>query len=389
METRKYLVPDYFPRFQCKMGECRNACCQGWPVSINMEKYFELLGADCPYELRQKLDCAMHLQDRPSPESYAFLKHRYDGNCYLRHPDGRCGLQVCMGEDILPDVCRLYPRGIRKDADGCECSCANSCEAVVELLLQQEEPIRFLRLSLPLTPPPHLPTLSASGALGRENKVRSRCIALLQDRSAPLPLRLLKLKEALTLMEKATREKDEATLDRLLTEKDALPAVSLPAAGEEELSAGLMLTKELTELLEQQSESLHAHTQELLARLDTAPSAFALYQEQTQVLKKVLPQWERFFEHLLTNHLFFSRFPFQDGNETMQEAAQALCVVYALVRFLCVGTCALHPSPQAVIDLCAAAFRLIDHTDFEHALFRWMKARSLNDSPLLSSLVTL
>ncbi len=43
-ETHDFLVPDYFPRFACKMGECRAACCRGWPVSISMENYFRLLG---------------------------------------------------------------------------------------------------------------------------------------------------------------------------------------------------------------------------------------------------------------------------------------------------------------------------------------------------------
>ena len=45
-ETQKYLVPDYFPEFSCKMGACRAACCVGWPVSITMDDYFRLLGME-------------------------------------------------------------------------------------------------------------------------------------------------------------------------------------------------------------------------------------------------------------------------------------------------------------------------------------------------------
>ena len=97
-ETHEYLMPDYYPRFLCKMGACRAACCENWPVSLSMEDYFRLVGLPCRKGLRQKLDCALHLKSRPTPESYAEIAHRFDGSCPVRMDDGRCALQAELGE---------------------------------------------------------------------------------------------------------------------------------------------------------------------------------------------------------------------------------------------------------------------------------------------------
>ena len=88
-ETMAYLVPDYYPAFACKMGACRSACCEGWPISFSLTDYFKLLSVECSPELRRKIDGAMHLCEYPSPEAYAQITPRYDGQCPMRLADGR------------------------------------------------------------------------------------------------------------------------------------------------------------------------------------------------------------------------------------------------------------------------------------------------------------
>ena len=78
-----------------------------------------------------------------------------------------------------------------------------------------------------------------------------------------------------------------------------------------------------------------------------------------------LPDWEIFFEHILVNHLFFSLFPFQDRPESFKDEYLSLCAIYALMRFLCLGCLSERYDEKKLIDLLAAAFRLIDHTNFE------------------------
>ena len=165
-ETHEFLVPDYFKHFSCKMGACRSACCQGWPISITMKNYFTLLGIECRQELRDRLDRSMYLVDRPSEDEYARFSMRYDGECALRMADGRCSLHAELGPELLSDVCDLYPRGIRWVPDY-ECSCAASCEAVLELLIRQKEPLTFRKESLTLRMPRREKRLAHFETLGR------------------------------------------------------------------------------------------------------------------------------------------------------------------------------------------------------------------------------
>ena len=46
-EEHEYLIPDYYPEFACKMGACRMACCDGWPVTFSLDDYYRLMGAEC------------------------------------------------------------------------------------------------------------------------------------------------------------------------------------------------------------------------------------------------------------------------------------------------------------------------------------------------------
>ena len=108
-----YLVPDYFPKFACKMGECRHPCCKDWPISISTDDYFRLLSVSCGPAMRERLDNAVRVSLHPTPEAYAQIAPTWAGDCPLHLPDGRCSVHAMLGADALPTICRLYPRGIR------------------------------------------------------------------------------------------------------------------------------------------------------------------------------------------------------------------------------------------------------------------------------------
>ena len=170
-EKHEFLVPDYFSSFSCKMGNCRSACCVGWPITFSLTDYFKLLSLDCSPQLKRKIDISLHIAEHPTPEGYAQISPRYDGQCPMRMEDGRCALHAELGDEVLAAVCRLYPRGVRNDGVF-ECSCANSCEAVIELLLRKQEPIRFLKTQLSIDVP-ELPTRQYHFEdAGREEEIR-------------------------------------------------------------------------------------------------------------------------------------------------------------------------------------------------------------------------
>ncbi len=372
-EPRDFLVPDYFKHFSCKMGECRSACCQGWPITITMKNYFTLLGIECGQELRDRLDRSMYLVDRPSEDEYARFSMRWDGECALRLPDGRCSLHAELGPDILSDVCDLYPRGIRTIPSP-ECSCAGSCEAVLELLIRQQGPITFAVESHTLRMPRKEKRLAKFETLGREWEIRRFFIHVMQDRSLPLPLRLGRLGDSVYRMDAALQKKDAEEVQRLL--ENGIAAENLPETGDvdaEHLRKGLEIVEKMVEQLDGRSDSIRDLGEEALAYFGNGEDAFEKYRCARTHFETTFPEWEIFFEHMLVNHMFFSQFPYQDRPEKLMEEFIALCAVYSLLRFLTVGCMAEKTDEVTLIDICAALFRLVEHTEFDRIASRLLR----------------
>lgn len=121
---------------------------------------------------------------------------------------------------------RLYPRGIRVE-DGNECSCANSCEAVIETMMRRKASIRFVQTELDIQPPKAAKREFFFETVGRAQEIRLYFIRIMQERGKTLPQRLVKLGEALRQMENALKRKDEKRVGELLGGAE-LAAYDLP-----------------------------------------------------------------------------------------------------------------------------------------------------------------
>lgn len=364
MEENSFRMPDYYPAFSCKMGACRHACCTGWPISFSLEDYFRLINAECRPSLRDRLDRGIRIALDPKPDRYAEIAPRYDGECSMRLEDGRCAIHAELSEYALSDVCRLYPRGIRKEEDGLEISCANSCEAVLELFLARREPIRFLskKLSIKLPPLPERSFFFAAG--GHEREFRLSLIKTMQDRRLSIPERLVAVEKRFISAEALVHTGEEAALLRWIREDEPVRPV-LPEVTPKHLTQGLETAERLIRLVDERSVSIRAYGEEALACFGSGNGAFDRYTAAKARFEAVLPDWEIFFEHMLVNHMFFSCFPFEDRPEDLRTEFMALCAVYTLLRFLAVGCSARLARREEYIDPFAAAFRLIDHTAFD------------------------
>ena len=358
-----YLVPDYYPAFSCKMGACRRPCCEGWPISVSMKDYFRLMGAECSPELRRRLDGGLHLSLHPTPDAYAQILPRYDGVCPLHMEDGRCLLHAECGGDSLAAVCRLYPRGVRNGEDR-ECSCANSCEAVIELLLHHPEPLTFITITNDYGLPDMPPRKHHFHTEGREQAIRLWLIRQLQRREYPLPQRMLLLGLALHAMEEALSAQDDARVDALLSGKIVIPVPELPVPSRENLVRGLEAVEKMLDTLDQRSNSIREYGEEALCYLSSG-DAYARYEAASARFSSLVPQWETWLEHLLVNHMYFVQFPFQDRPVPLRDEYLSLVAVYTLLRCLLVGCLATEGDIARAVDVAAAAFRLVDHTSFD------------------------
>lgn len=381
-ETHVFLVPDYYPDFKCKMGACRNSCCEGWPVTISLDDYFKLLSLDCNSDLRSKLDTTLHILSHPTPDEYAEISHDYTGQCRLRLPDGRCALHAEAGEDALSPLCRLYPRGVRSEGDY-ECSCACSCEETLELLLKKDGSLSFIPYEMTIdVPDTSAPTVFFE-TVGREQEIRLHFIRLIQNRDYPLNERLIHLTQAIRYMEKALAASNEADVEALL-HREYSSAHDIPEhPTEEQLAFGLEIAEELIEVMDERSTSLRDYGNEALSFFKNDPTR---YHEARTHFETLFPNWQDFFENMLANHMFFSRFPFQDRPDSLSAEKDALDAIYALLRFTGIGCMANSNDPSRYIDICHALFRLIDHTEFDRYAGRILDRLCSSEDQLLDLL---
>ena len=94
------------------------------------------------------------------------------------------------------------------------------------------------------------------------------------------------------------------------------------------------------------------------------PDAADVYARTARTFADHYPKWELWFEQMLVNHVLFEAFPYSDRRQDVNAAYAALCATYALVRFLAIGCTAQRHDTTQLVDVCAAAFRLIAHTAF-------------------------
>lgn len=330
-----FLMPDYYPEFVCKMGKCRSACCENWPVTISMRDYFAVLSLDCDSELKSHIDCGVHILKYATPERYAEITHRYDGQCHMRMADGRCAIQATMGEDDLPEVCRLYPRSIKTDG-AFECCCAASCERVVEILMTGRH---FNVISSMVE---YIPLQNSSREVTDEGMQKQQYMLDIVNKitctSEPLSRRFC------TLLHEVSADIDTAS---------ALDAVA-----------------DLLHSLAENNDSITAFAERALSQLGQK-DCILKYSVLSSEFDAIFKDWQIWFANLLANHVFFMRYTAND--------AEALLASYAVLRVLSVSLVRTFKSIEDLVDLIAAAYRVIEHTDFDRFTLSFLHSRGISD----------
>jgi len=385
----EFLTPDYYEDFSCKIGDCRHSCCEGWTVSLPMEEYFRLLSLECPAELRSELDCALRVFSSPSKERYAELSHRYDGKCRLMAPDGKCTLHARMGEKHLPEICRLYPRSVKADGSF-ERACSASCEKVVEMLLYRSEPVRFIKKEAPANVSARRASASAPPS-GYEEDLKQRMffISLMQDRRFSIPARLFRTAKAMMFTENAVKNggvfDEKPTLQHI---DEAKPEFSAKYISDH-LALGLASMRRLTESFEEDGRSIREYAKCIIEYFGDDEKTYSKYISANNGFASHYPSWAEGFENLLVNHMFLTEFPFSGADRNFENAYLSLCAVYVLMRFLSVGTTAIHADKDELTDVIAAAFRYIEHTDFHTRASKIMKYDGFANAESIAVIVNL
>ncbi len=360
MSEKIFTVPDFYKDFECKKGACRRSCCYGWHITVSMEEYFRLIGLDCPPEIRRKLDGGVFMLENPTPERYAEFTKNYVGDCPLHGEDGLCSLQCSSGEEVLPSVCRYYPRSPRT-LHGNHCSLSASCEGVCELLMDKKDKMTFTETNLSFDYP--LPEPEECFVTEYYVRVRRRFIDILQNRGLSIAARLKNLVGLGERMSRPFADKSREGVEKILSETECGPEKDVnnyASAASESVDEIRLFISRLEERypLEKYTEGLEKLTPET-------------YPAMRQKLASAYPDLPAAVEQILVNHLFYVGFPFEGNRESIFESCASLVSLYAVWMamaslylgdgftrdgFADLTTDVFRMSENSNFDVCAAAF---------------------------------
>ncbi len=321
-----FLVPDFYTSFQCKCGECRHSCCEGWDVSISQNEYFRLIGLETSDDLRSRIQRGFYIPRDASPDRYAVLNHDWLGRCPMRAENGLCALQLELGEDCLPHICRLYPRSIRKDLG--EATLSNSCERIIEMLIDRPHPIRFAAAEL---------SEEVTGVEKPERMaLRMQCIGLLQDRSSSF--------------------------------KGSFSAIGDLICGihpeEPPFEERLDVMRSFLRLYAEISPSLREYCENALNDFDGISRES--FQQRYLNLCRMFPDFNQTAENLMVNHFFYEKFPYSETREDEAEEFVSLCGLIAFMDVITTGNESALKGRAELVDLMSKSFRMIEHTSFHY-----------------------
>jgi hypothetical protein len=112
------------------------------------------------------------------------------------------------------------------------------------------------------------------------------------------------------------------------------------------------------------------------------------YASASEHLKFILPDWQVLFEQLLVNHMFYNIFPYNSNPEQETDAFLSLAIAYSFLRFNTLGYMADKTSMDELVDLFAAMFRLIDHSDFSYTSVQIFREENFSVQDFVPQLVS-
>lgn len=133
MKLRK---PDYFDRFRCIAGACKDSCCIGWEIDVDADrqKEYRKVTGELGERLKRCIDW----------EEGHFILQGKEERCPFLNGENLCDLIIGLGEESLCDICREHPRYYEWYEELTEAGVGLCCEEAARLVLECEQPAAFV-----------------------------------------------------------------------------------------------------------------------------------------------------------------------------------------------------------------------------------------------------
>ena len=362
------LYPAFYTKFQCIADQCSNDCCHNWGIRFSKEDYLKIKRAAKTPELQAIIKLGMRrLPGGTRTEQVYGEFMTQNGPCLMQNEHGLCRLQLECGHEVLPDVCRQFPRTMTYTTMGLETGLSTACEAVVQMLWDMPEGIDFI-----MDPLEKQKWVEVEpNAHGEEFPVlRSAIIDILQARQFSLPRRLQiagvaiekVIKQWGTLnLEQWQRQVQLLCSDSALTEslehfvgnRKAVLAygtkILLTAVTKSKYSLYQLLLENHIIKMQYKDDDLYITCEE------------SAYESALQKFQQHFEGREYFFENVLVNAVYNACIPYCGSRKHMWESYILLCNIYSFSKFLAVVFCDQEPSKEKLFDSVVWASRIMLH----------------------------
>lgn len=201
MKIRK---PDYYDRFQCIAGACRDSCCIGWEIDVDEERQeaYQTVTGEIGERLKKCIDW----------EEGHFILQGKEERCPFLNKDNLCDLIIELGEESLCDICREHPRFYEWYDAFTEVGVGLCCEAAAALVLEKEEKVCFVECEDPDNEEQSEENTEDAEVVQVLMNARETAFAILQDRKQSVWSRL---KLFLTYVEELQDALEFGSLDEI------------------------------------------------------------------------------------------------------------------------------------------------------------------------------
>lgn len=120
------IYPNYYKKFRCIAGDCRDNCCIGWEIDVDGDtlRKYEKIGGDFGARLEKSI------------ENGSFVLN--GERCPFLNGDNLCDIIINLGEDSLCSICAHHPRFVEQFGTRTEIGLGLSCQTAAELILSAD-----------------------------------------------------------------------------------------------------------------------------------------------------------------------------------------------------------------------------------------------------------
>lgn len=397
--------------FQCIGLKCEDNCCYGWKVSIDDVTYKKYRKVNEP-SLKFLLNANVtRNRSNPSPDNYAKIKMKENGDCPFLEDDKLCKIHKELGSEFLSKVCMIYPR-ITNIVNGVyEKSATLSCPEVARLALLKSSVMEFDEIEESTDISHNISTQIDTYNIKYANKLKKYfwelrifSISLLQNRKYSITNRLIILGLFLKKVQEYAKSERIKAIPFIIEEYNNIVENGNVEEYLNSIPSNLAIQMELMKEFNDQRFSV-AFSQNSKAYIDCVAEFLngigytdeakvediaELYKEAyLKFYEPFMKEHEYILENLLVNHAFNQLFPI-NSKEGVFDDYMKLVVHYSLIKMLLIGMAAYNKKldEELIVRLVYLFSRAIEHNKvFFDNTFKLFKANGYNTMAYMAILI--